>query len=52
MEARRLQLLTKQREALESEVQALEAEVNEMVREEEICIMSVMLNLRTRNVKP
>ncbi|KAJ7729528.1 Spc19-domain-containing protein [Mycena maculata] len=31
MEARRLQLLTKQREALESEIEALEAEVNAMV---------------------
>jgi hypothetical protein len=32
MEARRLQLLTKQREALEMEVQTLEAEVDTMVR--------------------
>ncbi|KAJ7076876.1 Spc19-domain-containing protein [Mycena belliarum] len=32
LEARRLQLITKQREALETEVQALEAEVNALVR--------------------
>ncbi|KAJ6495683.1 hypothetical protein C8R47DRAFT_368969 [Mycena vitilis] len=32
LEARRLQQLTKQREALELEVQALEAEVNDMER--------------------
>jgi hypothetical protein len=32
VEARRLQVLTKQREALEAEIQALEVEVNVMVR--------------------